>query len=217
MPKILLVEGKRGNHTSFTTGLQKKGYRVDLASTGSAGVARLDDVDPDLVIVDAASLGSNGQRICQAFRQARADIPMILILAEGIAAGNKSEADVSINLPFTLQKLTNRIKPLLPADESDLVRVGPIRLNLKLKQVRCLGRKARLTPRQMMLLKYLMEHHGVVVEREQLFKVVWETDYAEDTRTLDVHISWLRQALEADARKPRFLKTVRGVGYRLDV
>lgn len=217
MSKILLVEGKRGNHTSFTTGLQKKGYRVEIAATGSEGATRLDEVDPDLVIVDAASLGSNGQRICQAFRQARADIPLILILAAGVTPASKTEADSIINLPFTLQKLINRIKPLLPADESDLVRVGPIRLNLKLKQVRCLGRKARLTPRQMMLLKYLMEHHGSVVERQDLFRIVWETDYAEDTRTLDVHISWLRHALEVDPRKPRFLKTVRGVGYRLDV
>jgi DNA-binding response OmpR family regulator len=113
--------------------------------------------------------------------------------------------------------LVNRIKPFLPADEKDLLHVGPIRLNLKQKQVRCMGRHARLTPRQVILLKTLMERPGEVFERGALFRLVWDTEYTGDTRTLDVHISWLRHALENDPRHPRFLKTVRGVGYRLDI
>ena len=95
--------------------------------------------------------------------------------------------------------------------------VGPIRLDLEQRRVRCLGQQSRLTPRLVKLLQTLIEHHGLVVERTELFKVVWETDYTLDTRTLDVHISWLREALEVDPRHPRFLKTIRGVGYRLDV
>ena len=86
-----------------------------------------------------------------------------------------------------------------------------------LKRVRCQGREARLTPRLVRILRILMQHPGEVVERAVLFRHVWDTEYTEDTRTLDVHISWLRQAIEEDPRKPQFLKTIRGVGYRLDI
>ncbi len=98
-----------------------------------------------------------------------------------------------------------------------MLHVGPIRLDLENKQLRCQGRETKLTPRLVLLLKILMKHPGEVLEREHLFKEVWSTDYTEDTRTLDVHISWLRRALEDDPRNPKFLKTVRSVGYRLDV
>jgi DNA-binding response OmpR family regulator len=85
------------------------------------------------------------------------------------------------------------------------------------RRVRCMGKQSKLTPRLVGLLKILMEHRGEVIEREKLFSQVWETEYTVDTRTLDVHISWLREAIEVDPRRPRFLKTIRGVGYRLDV
>jgi DNA-binding response OmpR family regulator len=80
-----------------------------------------------------------------------------------------------------------------------------------------LSKNSKLTPRLVRLLRILMERHGEVVEREALFKQVWETNYTGDTRTLDVHISWLRKAIELDPDNPRFLHTIRGVGYRLDV
>jgi DNA-binding response OmpR family regulator len=84
------------------------------------------------------------------------------------------------------------------------------------RRVSCNGREERITPRLVKLLKMLIEHRGDVVQRETLFKSVWDTAYTGDTRTLDVHISWLRQAIEEDPRHPQMLKTVRGLGYRLD-
>jgi len=98
-----------------------------------------------------------------------------------------------------------------------MLHIGPIRLDTGLNWVRCQGREARLTPRQTQLLKVLMQHPGEVLERERLFSQVWETGYTGDTRTLDVHISWLRQAIEENPRQPVFLKTIRGVGYRMDI
>ena len=121
-----------------------------------------------------------------------------------------------LKLPFTIRKLLNRITPLLPGDGQHMLHLGHIRLDLERKRVRCQGREARLTPRLTHLLEVLMQHAGEVVERQQLFKEVWETDYTVDTRTLDVHISWLREALEEDPRHPQYLKTIRGLGYRLD-
>ena len=105
----------------------------------------------------------------------------------------------------------------MPGDGNNVLSVGPIRLDIENRRVRALGKNAKLTPRLITLLQILMDKHGEVVEREALFKKVWETNYTGDTRTLDVHISWLRRAIELDPDNPKFLKTIRGVGYRLDV
>lgn len=213
---ILIIEGRHAEIPSFATDLQKKGFDVVTAKSGSDATSRLNKVSPDLAVVNAASLRSSGVRICQSLRDKNDKLPIILILEQDNTVA-KDSADVILNLPFTVQKLSNRIKPLLPGDGKNVVQAGAIRLDTEKRRVRCLGKNAKLTPRLVILLKILMERHGEVVEREQLFKEVWETDYTGDTRTLDVHISWLRRAIELDPLKPKFLKTIRGVGYRLDV
>ena len=213
---ILIIEGQHAEIPSFATDLQKKGFDVDTAKSGKDAVSRLNKIAPDLVVVNAASLRSTGIRICQTLREKNSKLPIILILEEGKVI-SKDSADVILNLPFTVQKLSNRIKPLLPSDGKNVIQAGPIQLDTERRRVRCLSKSTKLTPRLVSLLQTLMEHHGEVVEREFLFKKVWETDYTGDTRTLDVHISWLRRAIELDPLKPKFLKTIRGAGYRLDI
>jgi DNA-binding response OmpR family regulator len=213
---ILIIEGRHAEIPSFAADLQKKGFLVETALTGSQAGSRLDEISPDLVVVNAASLRSSGVRICQSIRKKTDNLPIILIL-EPKKTVSKDSADVLLNLPFTVQKLVNRIKPLLPSDGKNVIHAGPIHLDTDRRRVRCLSKNSKLTPRMVTLLNILMDHHGEVVEREHLFKEVWETDYTGDTRTLDVHISWLRRAIELDPLKPKFLKTIRGVGYRLDV
>ena len=213
---ILIIEGRHAEIPSFANDLQKKGFNVGTAKSGGEAISHLDKTCPDLVVVNAASLRSSGVRICQSLRDKNEKLPIILIL-EGNSTVGKDSADVILNLPFTVQKLANRIKPLLPGDGKNVIQAGPIRLDAEKRRVRCLGKNAKLTPRLVALLQILMDRHGEVVEREQLFKQVWETDYTGDTRTLDVHISWLRRAIELDPLNPKFLKTIRGVGYRLDV
>jgi DNA-binding response OmpR family regulator len=213
---ILMIEGRHAEIPSFANQLQKKGFHVEAARSGSDAISRLDTVSPDLVVLNAASLRSSGVRICQSLHAKDDKLPVILILDKDTSVP-KETADVILKLPFTVQKLANRIKPLLPGDGQDVIQAGPIRLDAERRRVRCLGKSAKLTPRLVTLLKILIERHGEVVEREQLFKEVWETDYTGDTRTLDVHVSWLRRAIELDPLKPKFLKTIRGVGYRLDV
>ena len=105
----------------------------------------------------------------------------------------------------------------MPGNTGRVVKAGPIELDVGRNQVRVQNKKTKLTPRLVRLLNMLMDRKGEVIEREALFKKVWRTDYTGDTRTLDVHISWLRKAIEKDARKPKLLKTHRGVGYILDV
>ena len=213
---LLVIESRHAEIPSFAADLQKKGFDVETAQNGSQAVARLKEISPSLSVVNAASLRSTGLRICQALRAKDPKLPVVLIIGKENHV-ERDAADAVLVLPFTVQKLVNRIKPLLPGDGKNMVHVGPVRLDLEHRRVRSLNKSARLTPRLVALLKMLMEHHGEVVEREILFKKVWETDYTGDTRTLDVHISWLRRAIELDPERPRFLKTIRGVGYRLDL
>ena len=214
---LLVIEGKHADHPAFVPALRKKGFVVELVSSGSEALARLGrDFRPDVIVVNAASLRSSGKRICQSLRDKATNVPIVLVLDPDQEIG-KLEADVILALPFTAQKLVNRIRHLLPGDGKDSIHAGPVRLDVEKRTVLCLGTQTRLTPRLVRLLKTLIDHKGEVVERRKLFSQVWETDYTDDTRTLDVHVSWLRRAIEADPEKPKFLKTIRGVGYRLDV
>lgn len=215
--KILLVEGKRSDRPSFLIGLTKKKYDVGSVASGSAALAHIDADLPDILIVDAASMRSSGKRICASLKSQAPAIPLVLILGENADLSDPACADVVLQMPFTTQKLLNRIKPLLPQEPKHVIRIGPIHLDLQNRSVRCEERQGRLTPRLVMLLRAFMAQPGEMIQRETLFSKVWETEYTDDTRTLDVHISWLRQALEDDPRHPRFIKTVRGMGYRLDV
>lgn len=214
--RLLWVEGKRIGSPSFVPALRKKDYLVEVVPTGSAALVRLLDLDPDMVVVNAASLRTSGKRICRELREKINGLPILVIIGSEQTIPEDPCANVMLKLPFTARKLLNRILPLLPGDGENLLHVGHVRLDLERKRVRCKGREGKLTPRLARLLQVLMQHPGEVIEREQLFREVWNTEYTGDTRTLDVHISWLREALEEDPRKPQFLKTIRGVGYRLD-
>ena len=213
---LLVIEGRHAEIPSFANDLQKKGFDVVLVQNGGQAVSKLKQVNPTLVVINSASLRSTGIRICLSVRKKDAKMPIILILEKDRPV-DKELADAILALPFTVQKLVNRVKALLPEDGNNIVSAGPIRLDLENKRVRSLGKNTKLTPRLITLLQILMDKHGEVVERDALFKKVWETNYTGDTRTLDVHISWLRRAIELDPDNPKFLKTIRGVGYRLDV
>lgn len=213
---LLVIEGRHAEIPSFANDLQKKGFDVVLFQNGSQAVSKIKQVNPTIVVINAASLRSTGIRICLSIRKREPKLPIILIL-EKERPVDKELADAVLALPFTVQKLVNRIKALMPGDGNNMVTAGPIKLDLENKRVKSLGKNTKLTPRLITLLQILMDKHGEVVERDALFKKVWETNYTGDTRTLDVHISWLRQAIELDPDNPKFLKTIRGVGYRLDV
>lgn len=216
-PRILLIEGKRTDHPSFAAGLSKKGYLVESVASGSAALIQLDNVVPALIVVDASSMRTSGKRICQALRQKQPDLPLILVIDQNSDPNDNYGADAVLVLPFTMQKLINRIRRLLPITNNGGLEAGPIMLDVTEKRALCGDKQIQLTPRLTTLLRILMEHAGEVVERKALFSEAWETDYTADTRSLDVHISWLRQALEENPRHPKYIITSRGIGYRLDV
>jgi DNA-binding response OmpR family regulator len=218
LPKatVLLIENKPSIRSTYSEGLSRKGFQVLSVHNGTEAIKLIDGMNFNLIIINAASLYSNGKGIVRNLKKKAPAIPILLILQEN-QEQEECQADVVLSLPFTLQKLLNRMKPLLPAMKKDVLKVGTLQLDIRERIVRYQGRQVRLTPRLMVLLQMLMEKPGEVIERHELFRKGWETEYVEDTRSLDVHISWLREALEIDPRHPRLIKTIRGVGYRLDL
>ncbi|HAF62891.1 MAG TPA: hypothetical protein DCK95_11285 [Anaerolineaceae bacterium] len=216
-PSVLLIEGKRSDRSSFAGGLIKKDFDVLSFPTGNAAVEHLRKSDPSVVIVDASSMRTTGTRICSAVRKEAPETPIIIIVDEGVNQEKIKDADEVLVFPFTLQKLLNRIKPFIQRDGNKMLEVGPVKLDLAQRWIYCNGKQERLTPRLFTLMKTLMLKPGKLIEREDLFKQLWETDYTGDMRSLDVHISWLRKAIEVDPRNPVYIKTKRGVGYFLDV
>ena len=216
-PKILLIEGKRADHPVFHDNLKKKGFEVELVSSGTEGLAAITAQKPAMVIVNAASMRTSGRRICRSVHAYDAHLPVILIVDAENNTSNSFDAEVVLRQPFTLQKLINRIRLLAPLQRDNLITVGPIQFDSENHWVRCHEKQTSLTPRLSELLNALIERPGEIIERKELFKRVWETTYLGDTRTMDVHISWLRHAIEEDPRHPQYIKTVRGIGYRLDI
>jgi DNA-binding response OmpR family regulator len=214
---ILWIEGRQAEGLSFITSLRKKGYSVEVVATGAEAIAKLPELNPNLVVLNAASFRSSGVRICGSLRKQSTYLPIVVIAEAGQALPKGDCANAILVLPFTTRKLINWIVPYMPWDDPNVLITGPIILDTDRRRVQCNGRTRRLTPSLTTLLRTFMQHSGEVLERKALFQRVWSTNYTGDTRTLDVHISWLREAIEDDPRNPVYLKTIRGVGYRLDV
>lgn len=175
------------------------------------------DIKPHLVVVNAASMRSNGKRICANLRDRMDGLPIMLILNKDQSISGEVAANLILRLPFTSRKLINRIIPFVAKEGKHIIKKGAIRLDPERRSIQCGDQGGRLTPRLLKLIQKLMKHAGEVITRKDLFREVWSTEYMGDTRTLDVHISWLRQVIEEDPRNPKLIKTIRGVGYRLDV
>jgi len=215
---ILWIEGRWSGNPEFVSLLRKKGFFIETTSTGKKALDLASENDYAILVVNAASMRTSGARICKSIHEKHPDLPIILICSpDRVAEGIEQYVGYILVLEFTTRKLVNRIMKLLPGDKEKMIQVGPIAVDPDRNLVLCNGQKTTLTPRLMALLYALMEKPGKVIPREKLFKDVWKTEYTGDTRTLDVHISWLRQAIEIDPRDPKLLVTVRGVGYTLEV
>jgi DNA-binding response OmpR family regulator len=179
-------------------------------------LAQVQEIHPHIIVMDAPSLRFSCRRFCRALRDAGFDIPVLMLLPEGAKIDRSVGARGHLRHPFSSKKLTNRVGRMLPAPDSDLLRVGDVALNTKQKYVTRGDRETHLTPKQAYLLEIFMRHPGEILTRAFLMKQVWDTDYMGDTRTLDVHIHWVRKAIEDDHKSPVYLRTIRRVGYRFE-
>jgi len=215
--KVLLLESERANAPSFAAALEKRGYNLTVERTAKAALKRSQAFGPDILVLNAASLKTSGARICRQLKAANNGRPIVVIADKKNVPDPNCGAAATLVAPFTPRKLLNSVARLLPGDESTTLQLGPIKLNLAQRRISCGGREERVTPKQARLLEMFLRNPGQMLSRKAIIKHVWDTDYTGDTRTLDVHMSWLRGVIEPNPRKPRYLKTLRGQGYRLDI
>lgn len=214
---VLLIEGKRRLKNNFAQELSDKGFDVATVTSGATALETIPELMPNVVVINAMSLRTNGLRITNWIRTAWPDLPIILIIAEDEAITNAPQANVLLRLPFTVQKLINRLRLFNEVKHKHILKKGVLELNTQTAVAHYKDKEAHLTPRCSDLLRVMMEKPGKVLTRKELFSQVWDTDYTGDTRTLDVHISWLRNALEENPRQPELIQTIRGIGYKLNL
>jgi len=171
---------------------------------------------PDFAIIDNTSCTLEVLEVCDWLRQQYSDLLVMLLSSEGTKLVQGTQVNMHLIQPVSVRKLSNRFKKLLNIRRTQPITVGEFTLDPEKRRISHLGRVVRLTPKEYRLLEFLMRHVGNVLTRRQIMKEVWETDYLGDTRTLDVHIRWLREKLEPDPKSPVYLKTIRRVGYVFD-
>ncbi len=224
MARILVVEDSVDIADLVTHYLQRAGHQVDQLGVGTAALSRVRSSAPDLIVLDLMLPGMDGLRVCQALRgdATTAAIPIIMLTARGEESdrlqGFELGADDYVTKPFSPKELVARVGALLrrlerPATPPAVLRYGPITIDIGRHHVACDAREVRLTAKEFLLLRYLIEHRGRVLSRDLLLTDVWGYQYTGGTRTVDVHIRRLREKLPFLGAA---LVTVKQFGYRLD-
>ncbi len=227
MAKILVVDDERILLDTLRYNLSKAGYEVRTAADGEAALRVARQESPDLVLLDVMLPKLDGFDVCRTLRQ-ESSIPILMLTArdEEIdkVLGLELGADDYLTKPFSMRELMARVKALLrraemvqPDEERPTgkpLREGDLEVDLVSHQATRGGNPLHLKPKEFDLLAFLMGHQGQAFSRDQLLQQVWGYDYAGDTRTVDVHVRWLREKVEVDPSKPELIETVRGVGYR---
>ena len=176
---------------------------------------KLVETRPAFAIVDTTEAALDTIQLCDQLREIHKDLLVMLISPEGTRQAQGSHINIHLVHPFTARKLSNRISKLLMLSlrHTQPLSVGDFALDPEKRRVSHRDQIVRLTPKEYRLLEFLMRNAGKTLTRKQIMKEVWETDYLGDTRTLDVHVRWLREKLESEPRKPIYIRTIRRVGY----
>jgi DNA-binding response OmpR family regulator len=214
--RILFVEKDVTTVDLLVPSLERKGYRVAVAESLRQASSRIRSARPDVLVLDVASFGSYGYKISETLRVRLDGVPTILLLKKGHDSAG-SVADAFMTPPFTSRKLLYRVRKVAEKLSRRELRAGSLVFDPDTRTVRKGNTSVPLRPKEAALLGMFMLNPGRVLSRQELMKEVWETDYMGDTRTLSVHVRWLRLKIEDDPNSPRFLRTIRGVGYRFEV
>lgn len=210
--KVLLVESKTVDNYSVQPNLLDRGHDVTLAHRPRRAPSMAVADWPDLIVLNTCDEFVDLEEVCRALDDTRLDFPRLIVAHD--EAHNHVSGDVFLRVPFSLRQLSQRMKKAIGDQNERFLRVGDIALDRMKRQVQRGGNTKHLTPKEFTLLELLMNNSGDVLNRRTIMKVVWDTDYLGDTRTLDVHIRWLREKLEDAPSQPEYIVTVRGVGYR---
>ncbi|MBK7918231.1 MAG: response regulator transcription factor [Chloroflexi bacterium] len=226
MTTILLVDDEKMITGPLARKLRESGYRVLVADNGRIGLETALTENPDVVVLDVLMPEMDGWEVCKALRKSRpVPILMLTALSDDVdrILGLELGADDYLTKPFSSRELLARIRAMLrrvaldqtqPKPAGELT-AGPLRIELDTRRAFKNNQELTLRYKEFELLSLLLHHVGQVVTRAELFDEVWGTDWLGDTRTLDVHVRWLREKVEANPSDPQFIQTVRGIGYRL--
>jgi DNA-binding response OmpR family regulator len=223
--RILLIEDEAPIAESVAYSLKAEGFAVEIAGDGLSGLSTFRAFAPDLVILDLMLPKLNGLDFCRIVRR-ESNVPIVMLTAKteeiDRIIGLEMGADDYLPKPFSVRELIARVKAVLRRtaaagedDQKTTLEVGDISLDLPKRRVTINDKHVHLPLKQYELLRALMSNKGRVLSREELFKRVWDADAVYDTGSLDVHVRWLREKIEQDPGKPRYIKTVRGVGYKI--
>ena len=218
-----MVEDEAAITDPLAEALAREGWDSAVASTAAGGLELAEQLRPELVLLDVMLPDGSGYDVCRELRR-RSEVPIIMLTARGEETdrivGLEVGADDYVVKPFSARELVARIRAVLrraprePAGEADAMEVGDLRLDQARHEATLDGEPLDLTRKEFELLRMLMRNAGTVVSREQLIDEVWDVNWFGPTKTLDVHVSGLRKKLGDDPAAPRYLHTVRGVGFR---
>jgi two-component system, OmpR family, response regulator RegX3 len=220
-PRILVVEDEQVISEPLAAYLERDGFDTEVAATLADARAAFERLTPDLILLDVMLPDGDGRDLAREVRKT-SDVPIIMVTARGEeidrVLGLELGADDYVVKPFSARELAARIRAIMrrghPTQRRERIEVGDLVLDPASRTLIKAGEPIELAAREFDLLHMLMANAGQVVRREDIMDEVWDPHWFGPTKTLDVHISWLRKKLEDDASRPRFISTVRGVGFR---
>lgn len=226
MSRVLVVEDEESFSDVLSYMLRKEGFEVSLAATGTAALTEFDRTGADIVLLDLMLPEMAGTEVCRQLRQ-RSNVPIIMVTARDSeidkVVGLEIGADDYVTKPYSPRELVARIRAVLRRQTADVVEhagatltAGPVRMDVERHVVTVDGSAVQLPLKEFELLELLLRNAGRVLTRGQLIDRVWGADYVGDTKTLDVHVKRLRSKIEPEPSTPRFLVTVRGLGYKFE-
>jgi len=224
--RVLIVEDEESFADPLAFLLRKEGFTTAIATDGPQALEEFDRNGADIVLLDLMLPGMSGTDVCKKLRQ-RTSVPVIMVTARDSeidkVVGLELGADDYVTKPYSARELVARIRAVLRRggeskdnDSSSVLTAGPVRMDVERHVVTVDGEEVSLPLKEFDLLEYLMRNVGRVLTRGQLIDRVWGADYVGDTKTLDVHVKRLRSKIEPDPGAPRYLVTVRGLGYKLE-
>jgi two-component system alkaline phosphatase synthesis response regulator PhoP len=220
--RILLVEDEPGLALTISDLLAGEGYEVDTAADGVAGLSKATSGGYDLVVLDVMLPKKTGFEVCKELRLRGVEVAVLMLTARTQVAdrvvGLKLGADDYLTKPFEPTELLARVEALLRRVKKDapvaIFRFADVEVNFERAEVLRQGQPVSMAGKELQLLRYLVEHRGRVIPREEILQRVWEYSSDIASRTIDVHIAWLRQKLEENPQSPKYIHTIRGKGYR---
>jgi two-component system alkaline phosphatase synthesis response regulator PhoP len=221
--RILLVEDEPGLVLTLSDRLAREGYAIDTSGDGESGLERAAAEGFDLVLLDVMLPRMNGLDVLRELRRRSIETPVIMLTARGQivdkVVGLKLGADDYVTKPFEMVELLARIEAKLrrapqAPPPAEGYQFGEVRVDFRRAEVTKAGQPIELSAREFQLLRYFIEHRGATLTREELLNEVWGYNAMPSTRTVDVHVAWLRQKIEPTPRHPRFILTIHGMGYK---